>query len=281
MRMYNKLMVLYCMVFYAYCSADIQTILSLNEVQSALESLDSNTLVVFDVDETLIVALDKIRRKNPAEIINQVKKDYYHNQVKDVAHKEYLDSIKFKMCAQKLIEPESALLIKNLQGRNIRVIALTHMRAGRFSAIESMQEWRYQELYNLGIDMSVYNPHALVLKNLPMGHVSHPVFHKGILVTSQSCSKGQTLAELLRQLEWKPSSVIFFDDLEEHINSVSEEMEKMGIACRAFHYRATEALDLTVNVELAAFQYQYLLKHGTWVSDVQAMELMNIGYVVT
>jgi len=264
-----------CMFSSMLCGADIKTIFSLKEAESILEQLDSNALVVFDVDETLIVAIDKIRRKHPQDIIDQFKQIHFDDQVKDVVHREYLDSIKLKMTEQILVESESSYLIAALQAKSIRVIALTHMHAGTYYAIESMEKWRSEQLCHLAIDMSVHNPDRIVLQNLPMGRSSYPVFHKGILATSRSCSKGQALAELLEQLNWKPSSVVFFDDWQEHLISVSSEMEKLGIVCTAFHYKATEIVDSAVDIELAKFQYKHLIEHETWLSDMQAMALMK------
>lgn len=268
-------MALCCIIYHAYSFAEIKTIFSLKQAQSTLEHLDSNALVVFDVDETLIISIDKIRRRHPENIINQFTQVHFDNLIKDVAHKEYLDSIRLKMSAQKLVDLESPHLINKLQAKNIRVIALTHMRAGSYYTIESMEEWRYKQLYDLGIDLSVHNPNNIILKNLPMGQKSHPVFHKGILATSRSCSKGQALAELLKQLNWIPSSITFFDDYEEHANFVNEEMEKLNIPCISFHNRATEMINSIIDIELALFQYQYLIKHEKWLSDIQARELMN------
>lgn len=267
-------MALGCVFYHIHAYSDIKTIFSLKEAQSTLEHLDSNALVIFDVDETLIMSIDKIRRRHPEEIINQFTQAHFDSQIKDIVHKEYLDSIRLKMSAQKLIEPESSNLINSLQAKNIRVIALTHMNAGSYYTIESMEEWRYQQLYDLGVNLSLHNPNNIILKNLPMGRSSHPIFHKGILATSRSCSKGQALAELLRQLNWTPSSIIFFDDYEEHLNFVHEEMKKLNIPCTAFHYKATETIDSTIDIELASFQYQHLMKHEKWLSDIQAKELM-------
>ena len=270
-----KLTLFFCIFFHTYSAADIKTIFSLKEAQHQLELLDSNALVIFDVDETLIISLDKIRRKHPEEIISQFTKIYFNDRVKDIGHQEYLDSIRLKMSEQKLIESQSAEIIDKLHKKNIRVIALTHMHAGRFSTIQSMEEWRYQQLYNLAIDLTIGNPTNLILKNLPKGTISHPVFHKGILATSRSCSKGQALVELLKQLNWQPSSIIFFDDYQEHVNSVYDEMKKLNIPCTAFHYRTTEIMDTSINFELAKFQYQYLFEHETWLDDNHATKIMN------
>jgi hypothetical protein len=264
------------MMLYGSLSAQIRTISSLHEAITDLECLDDRGLVVFDVDETLIVAVDKIQRRPPETITSALKKTYFHDKITDIAQWEYLDSIIWKMLGQKLIEPESPALIKALQSRNIRIIALSHMHAGAYCAIENMQEWRYNQLCNLGIDLSVNNSGDIVFTDLPIGRLSHPVIYKGIFATSRSCTKGQALAAFIKQLKYKPSSVVFFDDLIEHINTVDHEMELLGIPCIAFHYKATELMQEAIDQELAIFQYNYLIKHEQWLSDKQAAELMNL-----
>lgn len=254
---------------------DIRKITTLREAYAVLDSLDEKALVVFDVDETLIVSIDKIRRKNPEAIINAITKIYFDAVIQDILYREYLQSIKFNMAEQKLVEPESVALISALQSKNIRVIALTHMHAGVYYTIENMEEWRYKQLYDLGIDLSIHNPMKIVLTQLPMGRNSYPVLHKGIVPTSKSCSKGQVLAGLIEQLGYKPSRVVFFDDYLEHVCSVQQEMDGLGIPCTVFHYVATEHMQEDIDVELAIFQYKYLITHEKWLSDVQAREFMS------
>lgn len=268
------------LLFSICCHADslavVREIFSLKEAQEVLALVDHNALVVFDTDETLIVSVDKIRRRHPESILSDIRQAYFYDVDLQETRRDYLDSIKLKMAAQKLIEPESAALIGALQARNVRVITITHIHAGSYCAIESMQEWRYKQLCDLGIDLSINNPTTIVLDNLPMGRSSFPVFYKGVLPTSKTCTKGQALAELIKRLNFRPSSVVFFDDYMEHIETVHQEMAQLGIPCTAFHYRVTERMQEPADVELAIFQYKYLIEHEQWLSDIQARALMAI-----
>jgi hydroxymethylpyrimidine pyrophosphatase-like HAD family hydrolase len=136
MKIYNLFFII---LFYQCCIfAEIRTIFSLKEAQEVLEKLDENALVVFDIDETLILVKDKIRRKHPEKIIADFNLTHFDTLIEDVERKECLDSIILKTAQQKLIEPESVDIIKKLQSKNIKVIALTHMHAGKYSSIYSM-----------------------------------------------------------------------------------------------------------------------------------------------
>lgn len=270
-----KYLLAFSILYSSFSLAEIRTIFSLKEVKATFDAITPDTLVIFDVDETLIVAKDKIRRKNPAKITADFRKTYFENVIEDTAHKEYLDSILLKMTGQELVEPESAIIIKKLQERGVRVIALTHMHAGKQYLIESLQEWRFKQLYDVGIDVSIHNETNILFHNLPRGRVEYPLFYKGVLVTSRSCEKGEVLRAFLAHLNWKPASVIFFDDYEIQGQSVHNEMMKLNISCTVYHYRATELLDMSINIEMAKFQYEHLIKHKQWLSDSEAEALMK------
>jgi hypothetical protein len=252
----------------------INTIELFEEIENALKDLDSNALVVFDVDETLIISLDRIRRKNSELFIQQLNNTYF-STIQDDKHKEYLHSIQLLMSEQKLIEPKIQELIKNLQEKNIRVIALTNISTGSYHAINSMEDWRYRQLYDLGIDLSIHNPEILTFNQLPKGRSAHPIFYKGILATARSCQKGKTLTELLNQLNWKPSKIVFFEDCKSHAQSVYDCMLKLGIPCEVYHYLATQSNVEPINIEIAQFQYDYLLKNQIWINEETAAFLIN------
>lgn len=274
--MYSNAKILALMIlFYGSVYAEIRMVSSLKDAYSILDALDDKALVVFDVDNTLIMPVDKIHRRHPEAIIGAFQKTYFFDKVTDTARLEYLDSIIWKMLGQKLVDPASPALIKTLQTRNIPVIALTHMHAGAYCAIENMEEWRYNQLCELGIDLAVNNAGTMVFTDLPMGRVSYPVLHKGVFATSRSCTKGQALAAFIKQLKQKPSCIVFFDDLIDHITTMDYEMNLLGIPCIAFHYTATELMQETIDHEVAVFQFQYLIKHGKWLSDIQATELVK------
>ncbi|MGE4167962.1 MAG: DUF2608 domain-containing protein [Candidatus Babeliales bacterium] len=273
------------MKFYKFCliflmsscsySAQIKEIVSLHEARTVLENLDENALVVFDVDETLIIAEDKIRRKNPEHVISHFNALHFDMLIKDADYKEHFDSLILNSARQALIEAESVSIINMLQAKKIKTIALTHMHAGAYGLIPSMEEWRFKQLYNLGINFWLNNDQAITFYDLPAIRNAYPLFYKGILVTARGCSKGELLSAFLNYLDWKPSMVVFFDDNYCHIESIDKEMAHAHIPCILFHYRATEIINEPIDFDPAAFQYHYLFMHEKWLSDVDAKLLMD------
>lgn len=256
-------------------SAEIRTIKSLDEALVTFDLLDQNAWVVFDVDETLIVTQDKIRCKNLNSDLDEFIKKNFDDLLVNDDHRDRLDSIKKLMTTRILMEQGSPAIIKNLQSRGIRVIALTDLYAGKYGVIDNLEAWRFKQLSDLGIDLSVHNSTDIVFKELPFTRNHHPVMHKGIFVTACSCSKGVAIRALIDKLGFKPSCIVFFDDRKDRVQSVDIEMAKLGIPCVAYHYRAIETLDNNIDLEMVKLQYQYLVTHEKWLSDIEAKERLN------
>jgi len=252
---------------------DIRVIYSIKEAESVLQNLDQDALVVFDVDETLIVSKDVARRMHPRDSISKVQNVYF-DTIKDAEYRKYINSVLLLMSEQKLIEPEITHIITDLQRRNIHVIVLTHMLSGSYHCIENMEKWRFAQLYELGIDISVGNPHTINFFQLPHKNGRYPSFYKGVFATARRCTKGAALAAYIKELNLNPSKVIFFDDLLEHVQTVSDAMSECSIPSIAYHYKATEITADELDIELAHFQYKYLLQHEVWLNDAQARDIM-------
>ena len=257
-------------------SAEIRTIQSLNEALTEFDLLDNQALVIFDVDETLIVAQDKIRRKILNHDLNEFIKKSFDDLLVNDDHKERLESIRKLMTMRSLLEQSSPDIIKNLQARGIRVIALSDLHVGKYGVIDNLEAWRFKQLSDLGIDLSIHNATDIVFKNLPLTRNHYPVMYKGIFLTAYSCSKGVAIKALIDELGLKPSRVLFLDDRMNHVKSVDMEMAKWEIPCIAYHYRAFELLDNSVDIEIARLQYQYLMTHEIWLSDVDAKKRLGM-----
>lgn len=221
-----------CLMIGQNLLSEIKTIKSLQEAAGVLQSLDQQALVIFDVDETLI------RASQGCFSFKKLLSDLRFN----FDFQEYVDSIHKLNTEYFLIESDAPRLIRELQSKGIRVIALTAIYAGPYGIINSLEEWRFKQLYELGIDFSMHNPTHMVLTKLPFRRKSYPVVYKGILVTACSCTKGRALEALIKELVWKPSKVVFFDDQKHHVQSVSKQMSELGISCVAYHYQVTETL---------------------------------------
>jgi Protein of unknown function (DUF2608) len=86
------------------------------------------------------------------------------------------------------LEPITVNLIKQLQNRGIKVIALTHFNTGSLGGplglIPSLPVWRWNKLKEIDIDFSSSFPEQqeLIFSQFTSKSGRHPIFYKGILL---------------------------------------------------------------------------------------------------
>jgi len=260
--------------FAKFKTADyILNIDSFEKVGFIIEESDENTLVIFDVDETLIQANDAgLQRKNSSsanEILEELKEKY--PKLKTEEFDSYIRSIVMQQAIREIIEPYSVNFIKSLQEKGIKTIALTKMRTGSYGKLMS-EKWRADGLKKLGVNFDKAFNENLVFNKFKAFHGSYPVFYQGILCTNNQ-SKGDVLGAFLDAIQFKPSKVIFFDDLEEQLISVAKEMERRKISFQGYRYLGGEPKTKKLDVSLAKFQLNYLVENHRWLNDQDAKKL--------
>jgi hypothetical protein len=230
----------------------------------------TGTLVLFDVDETLIQPVDTyvLNEQSPEAValLRSLAEQYYaQGHTKDDA--DYLASIMLKEAQRPLIEPFIIDEIRRLQLRGIPVIACTAMNTGKFGIIERMEEWRYEHLKSLGFEGSYAD------KSMPLEvHINHPVFYHGILATDFG-PKGPAIGAFLDALDLHPSTIIMFDDNVDFLISVKDECAKRNIAFKGYHYCG--AKEKAWDEPLIRFQIDYLINHQYWLDDDTARAMMR------
>ena len=270
----------------------VQEITTIKQVQSELDQADKDTLIIFDVDDTLTykasnILFQKWFRKT------EVGKKFWDQLIKHgeaqedplacqlhVLHKRMVDNV------DQLIEPGVVDLIKTLQDRGLTVIALTHCITGFVGGV-LMQKLRYEKLLEVGIDFSSsFEQQDVCLTNLTSNRPSrsykgilltsdtnrHPWFYKGILFTD-TFAKGPVLGEFLDVMQLKPKKVIMLDDNESYLKSVQEELEKRGVMFKGFLYRGLDTLpEQAIDEKILDYQLKYLKEHDEVISDERARE---------
>lgn len=258
-----------CLAFHFLSAAP--TITHLKELSKELETANSKTLVVFDVDEVLITTEDHFIHPNSDNAFlgffgKEMEKAKTPEEKKELEEKI---SLTILLPKRVLIEEETPKMIKDLQQRGIKVIALTSCITGPFGVIPKVETWRIEHLASLGINFSVAFPQIkpTYLTELNTRKPS-PLFEQGCLF-SKGYKKGEVLKAFFKQHNYYPEKVIFIDDLPENIVSVEAELATLGIECKAFHYIGAERFFKTVDVELLHYQFNHLLEKREWLSDVE------------
>jgi len=227
------------------------------EVFKKTENLPSDTIIFFDVDDTLIRPQSRSFTKSP-NMIDEIKanKDRYQNFIEILSNWRLQRKIT-------LMDYDWPIIVAKLKTK-FRIYGLTKMDTGSFGNIKSIEDWRYRELKSLGIEFS----DDIKLPNITSD--TSPVFYKGIFITG-SVSKSQTLEKYKTDL--KTSTIVMVDDRVDHLEDIQIFCKKESINFVGILYRGHN--DAKFDEKLAQFQKEYLIKHAIWLEDREALSLMS------
>ncbi len=242
----------------------IESIHSFNEVD--FNAIESRSLVIFDVDETLIQPTDTYLINEHSSKAEHFRKLLIqrHSEVKDW---DTIASFMLEQAHRPLLEPAIVQKIQGLQKRNILVIACTAMNVGAYGRIRNLETWRYEQLKSLGFEGD-YVDTELRLN----GFKRNPGFYKGVLSTDLE-PKGPVIGAFLDQNEMRPAKIVLFDDDLDFLKSVQTECRKRGIAFQGYQYKGAKTKSW--NEPLIDFQIEFLIKNKRWLSDEQADAILR------
>lgn len=246
-------------------------------IEKELNDLDENCLVVFDVDDTLIMPEDQILRVDHFNTeANPIVHQFWERiKLLDEQARQNLISKIFLTAKRNIIDEKVLDLIDNLKKKNVKVIALTALTTGKFGHIERLEDWRIHHLRSMGIDFHPSAPHSEeIIFDDVNGIGTKPVFKEGIIASSRY-PKGQVLVSFLNKIEWKPKKIIFVDDYINFINSVETELTTADIDHICFHYTATDKMEIKLDMKVVQMQCDHLLEHHEWLSDEEALQRLS------
>lgn len=248
---------------------NIHTVINFDLLEKEMPHLDKNTLVVFDIDETLITRKDRLLRTPlvTTKYAKMIPKDKFFP-----AFSRAFKEGKFELTNKKLPE-----LIERIKNTSAKVIALTNVTSGSLGIIESYPDFRVQECAQFGFDFSNSFPKIKTLE-IPTPQQTlngkFPFFKNGIICTN-GISKEIVLLAFLKKIKWKPKRVIFVDDLKEYVERIADVMKKENIDFLGLHYTKHENHRKDVNEKVSDIQFKYLMEKDIWLSDEQAMQLLE------
>lgn len=234
-------------------------------IETEARKLDGNSLILFDVDATLIVPNDAILRPKGKNLFKRLISGY--------TDRDLFREIRMK-APHSLVDDKSIGLMQVLQENKIPVIAFT-AAPSKVRGVEQLGVWRVDELQRYGFDFSPAFPNSNFLelpKDANQEYV--PLFKSGVLYSSFH-PKGDILVAFLQQLKLEPKKVIFIDDEFEHVQSVVTCLDKQGIPCLGIHYTAANEASCDLDPEQARFQINYFAEHDIWLGDEESKQLLE------
>lgn len=241
---------------------------TLSFLENQIDSLGENDLVVFDMDDVLIVAIDAILHYKYEKIRSGLHSRYFADLPPE--QQQLLHSYVWATAETTLVESHVGDLIKALQNRKTKVIVLTAAPVGSLGVIEDTVALRLRELRDKGIDLSLAFPDSatFALEEIHPGKGA-PAFRQGVILSSRF-PKGDVLAAFLKKVGWKPRRLIFIDDRMTNVESVESSLAELAIELQCWHYTAAERHAKPIDYEIADLQVRTLVEKGIWLSDQAA-----------
>ncbi|MBS0624962.1 MAG: DUF2608 domain-containing protein [Verrucomicrobia bacterium] len=231
------------------------------------EAADQDTLILWDVDQTLITPQDPIGKPKYEKLLDQITGG---KVIKDPdGNKRYIFREIMINAPQTLIDRRSLALIEKFQDKGIPNIAFTAAPGGKIGKVDNFVDWRVQELERFGFHFDRSLP-QLQSFDLPKDAALEfpPVYRSGVLVTSLH-DKGPVLSNFIQNLERPPKKIIFIDDQKPNVDSVIASLQGSAQVI-GIQYTGAADLPCDLNEEAARRQVAHYLETGEWISQEQA-----------
>lgn len=214
-------------------------ILESKNISSVLDYVDKNTLVIFDIDNTLIESSHHVGNVAwLAHIMDKLVKKGLNR--KEAIGKQYqLWRDLQKSISVKLVDPDSISVLNNLHDSDIKTIGLT----GRGADISDRTE---EQLKSVGISLSRKTIHD---QEVELDKLAR--FMKGVLSLEFDGHKGKRLVDLFSRLKFVPKRVLFVDDKRHHLEDVKDVLIKSGIPFKGIRYGGADEQEQSFNPDKA------------------------------
>jgi len=267
----------------------IRPIERIKQLKPLLATFTEDDLVVLDVDYVIMepeTFLKLLYVKTPpcAEKDKSWLKGFYadfYSYCASLSRDEYVDLNNYILArvVYELVEPEIALIIRELQSRGVRVLALTSAKAGKQETYLGghreiiLEELRYQILSKLGVtfDISFSGIDPFYLPKSEGGSIA-PYFYKGILFAREN--KGDALKAFCEYMQWRPKKIVFVDDAVPYLQQVMWHCDSTEeLYC--YHYTAAYKKVMNLDHKILLNQLDYLKKHNSFLNRKEMQALMK------
>lgn len=269
----KKFIIIFCLVlFMSNANAKIIEVDNIQTVSKELLELGPNDLITIDVRSVLFSAKDIILTMHYKKQFKKIFSDL-REKLGDM-EAERLHSIVLKNYEPTTVDPYMVNIIKKIQDKKLKIIALTSGKIGKYGEIENREELRINTLKNLGYDFSSSFPLGnIILDNKP--YKTSLVYKNGILFTSNAL-KGDSLGKFLDHIKLKPRKIIHIDNSMRMLTNMESYCKENNIEFLGVHFTRIYKTDVEfLDPKIVEKQFEILQTKGKWISDNTAKEIIE------
>ncbi|WP_341756247.1 MULTISPECIES: DUF2608 domain-containing protein [unclassified Candidatus Tisiphia] len=238
-------------------------------ISEIIGKLEQDSLVLFDVDDVLIMDQDEYRLTHPyrcewrAESKNRFTRE----------ERQLFFSIILKNRAIRLVNPYINDILNKLWERQIPTAALTKLYTGRFGVIDDFTDWRLKELKGINIDFMKSTPikEEILIDDLHIENTMKgiPMMKEGVILTA-NVDKGVVLEKILHKKNYYPKTIIFVDDVLENIEAVEKICAKLQINFYGFEFNGASLVpEAELDKKSEKIRFEILEKEHRWLTDLK------------
>lgn len=253
-------------------SSQILSTDNLDLIEKLIETIDQDTLVLFDVDQTLITPNDSILKPKHDKLLDELMGG--KKFITDESGKtRYIFREILMHAPHSLVDKKSPALVQKLQTKGVPVIAFSAAPGGKIGRVDSFVDWRIRELQHFGFDFRPAFPNIQTLELPKDADLEFPPIYKsGVLITSLH-DKGPVLLNFFKESHWTPKKVIFIDDQMSNIRSVIGSLEG-HVEILGIHYTGASLTPCELERTAAKDQVDHFLQTEEWISQTKEEDLL-------
>ncbi len=259
----NICLVCACFLYFFLSYPVLANIKQTANLEEILPEITEDVLVLFDIDDTLVHPTVFVTHRYWKNWLRAQLASLYPSDKEKQSEIYGTANLGINLKAPlTLVNAKTPDLIEKLQLQGVEVFALT-MRGQNYwysYPVPGISKMIANQLREVGIHFDK--------TRLTHNFSTFPAFENGIIFASAK-EKGPFLVELLRNIGYRPSKVVFIDDTLDQVVSVVEALEKEGIPCVGFRYSA--ASEKAFNLKACALQFKHMVENDVLISNEEAM----------
>lgn len=256
---------LHCLLLVLFLSTSLfAKVIESTKMSEILNEVTSGSLVVFDLDNTIMEASQTLGSDQWFDHRIEQKKELgipLEEAIKSTVEEWQAINYKGKV---NLVEKETVEIIEGLHADGIPTMGLTARPATFMN--ESL---RQLDKLDVHLDDNTISDREITIQDKDIAK-----FKEGLMSVGGN-NKGTVLVKLLEKVNFSPRRILFVDDKVKNVNNVDKALNEASIPSFAFRYGAADYKVKHFDSKLADFEFNYFVKYGVVLSDHQAKILMK------
>jgi hypothetical protein len=255
----------------------------IQDISNIIDTCQEGDVIFIGIDNTIQTISSYLFQTNSLDLLSQGGRLIESSEtLLDENHTAFISRWRLSRRIQ-LVHPDWPLLIQKAQKKGALVYGLTQIGTGACGVMSRVEEWRYNELYQLGIH---FTPTYLNKEDCPLSEcapmesqpASGPIFYKGIFFTGSLFTEKSIVLDLFLK-HHTPRRIIMIDDRIGQIQSAQDVPFSgafLGIYFRGVDLAVRPPVSETQLAEIKNIQHIHLTQ-GIWLENEEALTILDMN----